>query len=304
MAKNRAEQAYRALKVDKINLFEVDWNEGATTTFGEVAKQWLDNRFPSPSKQRREAEHMLFNHGKELLEKQLIRIKPKDVAGALRGLSTEMPDRFRRVLRRVEAVFALAKTDQLYFAENPAQWKGVQQNYFPGFKVERGHFDAMPYEKLPEFMVALRQHQSNSVAAVALEVTIYTACRTNEVLGMRWREIDWDHKLWTIPLERTKTGREYEVPLSDQVIKRLNMRKEYAVGEFVFSAHRRNTPLDEKAMLNILHKIDDRYTVHGFRSSFSDWANEETILLGIRLKNVCRTKLEMLCAMPTDGEQD
>jgi integrase len=275
MAKNRAAQAYRAAKVDKINLFKTDdWVEG-TTTFGEVAKQWLDNRFPGPSKQRREAEHMLFVHAKELVEKPIIQIRARHIAEVLRPLSKQMPDRFRRVLRRIESVFGFAKTHQLYFAENPARWKGVQDNLFPGFKNKRGHFDAMPYEDVPEFMLALRQRQDSSVAAVALEFCILTASRTDEVRGMEWSELKLGNRIWVIPAERMKAERDHIVPLSDRAIEIINRRKEHAVGQYVFSAHQRNKPLDEKAMLNILHKIDDRYTVHGFRSSFSDWANDQ-----------------------------
>jgi integrase len=278
MAKNRAEQAYRASKVDKINLFEVDWNEGATTTFGEAAKQWLDNRFPGPSKQRREAEHMIFVHAKELVEKPIIKIKPKDIAEVLRPLSKEKPDRFRRVLRRIEAVFGFAKTHQLYFAENPARWKGVQDNLFPGFKNKRGNFAAMPYEDVPEFIHALRQHQNNSVAAVALEFGIHTAARRDEIREMPWSEVDWKNKIWIIPAERMKKGeREHRVPLSPRAIELLKRRYEQrGISDYVFTAHRRPTPIDEKAMLEILYKIDDRYTVHGFRTSFRDWGGDET----------------------------
>jgi integrase len=256
--------------------FEVDWNEGATTTFGEVARRYLNDHFPEPSKQRREAEHMLFTHAKELVEKPLIRIRASHIADVLRPLSRQMTNRFRRVLTRIEGVFDYAKSKDLYPAENPARWKEKQKSLFPGFKNKRGHFDAMPYEDVPEFMRKLRQRQDSSVAAVALEFLTLTALRSGEVRGLRWTEVKLGDRILVIPPERMKKGeREHIVPLSERAIEILKRRKEHSVGQYVFSAHQRNKPLDEKAMPNILNGIVTGYTVHGLRSSFSDWANDQ-----------------------------
>lgn len=277
MAKNRADHTHLILKRDKINPFEVDWNDGATTTFGQVTRMWLDDRFPGPSKQRREAEHMLFFHAKELVEKPIIKIRAKHIAEVLRPLSKEMPDRFRRVLIRIESVFDYAKSKDLFTAENPARWKEKQKNFYPTFKNKRGYFPAMLYEDLPEFVQALRQHQNNSVAAIALEICVLTAARSGEILGMRWSEVDLENRTWTIPAARMKGGREHVVPLSDRAVELLKRRYEQrGISDYVFTAHRRPTPMDEKSMRQILHKINKSVTVHGFRSSFSDWAGDET----------------------------
>lgn len=279
IAKATADRLRTFLARERKDPYKEDWSEGgAGITFEKVATEWLDISFPVPSKQRREAKYMLFNHAKELLEKPIIKIQAKHVADALRPMCERMPKRVRRVLRRVEAVFELAKLHREYFGDNPAHWKGRQEILFRGMlKTSRDHFAAMPYEDLPEFIRTLRQRQDSSVAAVALEFLILTAARTDEVRGMPLRgEIDWENKVWTIPAERMKAERDHQVPLCDRAIELLKRRKEHAVGQYVFSAHQRNKPLDEKAMLNILHKIAPGYTVHGLRSSFSDWANDKT----------------------------
>jgi integrase len=165
-----------------------------------------------------------------------------------------------------------------FFGDNPARWKETQQYLFPLLpKTAAEHFPGMPYESLPEFIRTLRQYQNNSVAAVALEFLIYTAARRDEVRLMVWSEVDFETRVWTIPAERMEKGkREHTVPLSDRAIEILKRRKEHTVGPYVFFAYQRREPLDEKAMYNILNGIVTGYTVHGFRTSFSKWANETT----------------------------
>jgi integrase len=123
-----------------------------------------------------------------------------------------------------------------------------------------------------------------------LEVAILTACRSGEVLGMRWSEIGYDfenenripkhfeNRVWTIPAKRMKARREHVVPLSDRVIEILSRRWEHRIdgSDLVFFAHQRPTPLDEKSMRELLRKMKVKATPHGFRSSFSDWAGDET----------------------------
>ena len=283
MAKNRAHHARLILKRDKINPFETDWNEGATTTFGEVARKWIDSRdWTNREKQRNDAEHFLFVYGKELLKKPLLKIRPKDIHDALRPLwDNKRSKQVKRTITRIENVFDFAKANHSYFAENPAGWSEKQRHLFPRFSNERVNFAALPYEAMPEFMRALRQHQDSSVAAVALEFCILTATRSGEVRGMKRSELGPDNLYWTIPAARLKKGkrgggRDHIVPLSPRAQELIKRRLEHSVGEYVFSAHGRNKPLDEKAMREALRKIKPGVTVHGFRSSFRDWCGEET----------------------------
>jgi integrase len=109
--------------------------------------------------------------------------------------------------------------------------------------------------------------------ALALELCILTAARSGEILGMRWPEIDLDKKIWTVPANRMKAGREHRVPLSPRAVTILRQLQKLKAGDFVFPGQARSKPLSNMAMEMVLRrmKVEDA-TVHGFRSSFRDWA--------------------------------
>jgi integrase len=129
----------------------------------------------------------------------------------------------------------------------------------------------MAYEDIPAFVGHLREN--NSLSGQALELCILTAARSGEILGMRWAEVDLDKKIWTIPAERMKAGREHRVPLSSHSASILCELHGVRSGEFVFPGQARNKPLSNMAMEMILRRLKvENATVHGFRSSFRDWA--------------------------------
>jgi len=290
MAKNRAEHARLIMQRDKKNPFDEDeWVDGGTITFGEVARKWVDSRdWATRERQRHDTEYFLFTCAKELLATPILKIRPKNIHAALEplwkgsGSTPGRPKQVKRALMRIENVFDYAKTNQLYFAENPARWREKQTHLFGEFSNDRVNHPALPYESMPEFMPALRQHQDSSVAAVALEFCILTATRSGEVRGMKKTELGPDNLYWTIPAARLKKGkrggerRDHIVPLSPRAREIVNWRLKHTIGDYVFSAHGRNRPLDEKAMREILRKIKPGVTVHGFRSTFRDWAGDET----------------------------
>jgi integrase len=277
MAKNRAHHARLILKRDKINPFETDWNEGATTTFEEVARKCVDSRdWTNREKQLHDTRYFLFTCPKSLLTKPLLKIRPKDIHAALESLWKRRPKQVKRALAKIEAVFDYAKANHWYFAENPARWREKQKHLFPRFSNARVNFAAMPYESMPEFMRALRQLEGGSVSAQALEFLILTAARSGEVRGMRKSELGPENLYWTIPAARMKASRDHVVPLSLRAKEIVDWRLKHTVGEYVFSAHGRNKPLDEKAMRETLRKIKPGVTVHGFRSTFKDWCGDET----------------------------
>ena len=112
---------------------------------------------------------------------------------------------------------------------------------------------------------------------MALELCILTAARSGEILGMRWDEIDLDKKIWTVPAHRMKAGREHRVPLSQRATAILVRLTEQRSGDFVFPGQRRGKPLSNKAMEMMMRRMKiENATVHGFRSSFRDWAGNET----------------------------
>ncbi|WP_312022764.1 tyrosine-type recombinase/integrase [Bradyrhizobium sp. 2S1] len=142
-------------------------------------------------------------------------------------------------------------------------------------KLARGHHAAMPYEEVATFIADLRQREAK--AALALEFCILTAARSGEVLGMQWSEINFDTKTWTVPADRMKAGREHRVPLSSRAIAILRQIEKLKTGEFVLPGLVRNKPMSNMAMEMVLRrmKVEDA-TVHGFRSSFRDWAGNVT----------------------------
>jgi integrase len=130
----------------------------------------------------------------------------------------------------------------------------------------------MPYADVPAFMARLRGHEF--VSARALEFTILTAARTGEVVGALWSEIDTAAKVWTVAADRTKSGKEHRVPLSDRAIQLLEALPLEDGNEHVFIGKRKGAGLSNMAMLEYVKPLE--ITVHGFRSTFRDWAAETT----------------------------
>jgi integrase len=119
--------------------------------------------------------------------------------------------------------------------------------------------------------------QQEGVAARALEFAILTAARTGEVIGARWDEINFAERLWTVPAERMKAGKEHRVPLSDAVLAVLKEMQKMRSGNFVFPGAKVGRPISNMAMLMLLRRMGHvDLTTHGFRSSFRDWAAERT----------------------------
>jgi integrase len=136
------------------------------------------------------------------------------------------------------------------------------------------HHAALPFSQMPAFMVDLRGQDTS--AARALEFTILTASRAGEVLGARWSEIDLDGGIWTVPAERMKAGVEHRVPLSKPALALLAQVRSLD-DTFVFPGSRRKHPLNDDVMRDLLARLGRAgLTVHGFRSSFRDWAGECT----------------------------
>jgi integrase len=195
----------------------------------------------------------------------------------LEPIWTEKPETASRVRGRIEAILDWATARGYRQGENPARWRGHIENLLPKkSKVRRvEHHAALPYPETAAFMVELRQQ--DGVAARALEFAILTAARTGEVIGGRWDEIDFAERLWTVPAERMKAGKEHRVPLSDAAMTILQTLRETREGDFIFPGSRGGRPISNMAMLMLLRRMGrSDLTAHGFRSSFRDWAAECT----------------------------
>jgi integrase len=202
-------------------------------------------------------------------------IATDDVLAVLKPIWTTKAETASRVRGRIEKVLDAAKAKGFREGENPARWRGHLDHLLPGpSKLTRGHHAAMPYEDVAGFVAELREREAT--AALALEFCILTAARSGEVLGARWSEIDRDKKIWTVPATRMKAGREHRVPLPGRALAVVGQLAEAKQGDFVFPGQRRDKPLSNKAMDRVLRRVGTDVTVHGFRSSFRDWAGNET----------------------------
>jgi len=182
-----------------------------------------------------------------------------------------------RVRGRIEAILDWAKARGLRVGENPARWRGHLSNLLPTrSKIRRvQHHPALPYAEMPAFMIALRRRQG--CAPRALEFVILTAARTGEGLGARWDEFDLEAGMWTVPAGRMKGGREHRVPLPKRVVTILKELAVLRLNELVFPGLKRGRPLGSMRLLTLLRDMEHGHiTVHGFRSSFRDWAAETT----------------------------
>jgi integrase len=201
------------------------------------------------------------------------------VLKVLESIWTEKPETASRVRGRIESILDWAKVKGYRAGENSARWRGHLDKLLPAPSKVRKivHYPALPFAELPNFMVALRTHES--IAATALQFTILTAARTGEVLGARWSEINLAEKIWTVPADRMKSSKEHRVPLGAAalaILRDMNSLRDSDSDALIFPG-RNGGRLTALSMLRILARMQrDDLTVHGFRSSFRDWAAERT----------------------------
>lgn len=184
-----------------------------------------------------------------------------------------------RLRGRLEAILDWATVRRYRSGDNPARWKGHLDMLLPArSKIAKAkHFAALPWRDMKPFMAELRQQ--NGVGALALQFTILTAARSGEVRGMTWGEVDLNHGLWVVPAERMKAGKEHRVPLSNAALALLRQMKEVRLADtdIVFPSVRDHKPLSDMTLTAVLRRMQRTdVTVHGFRSTFRDWAAEAT----------------------------
>jgi integrase len=196
------------------------------------------------------------------------------VLEVLEPIWTTKPETASRVRQRVEAVINWATARGYRTGENPARWRGHLDHLLPPQKrvATVKHHAALPYDEAAAFMVDLRKRPGT--AARALEFLILTAARTGEVIGARKSEIDRRTKMWIVPAERMKGKREHRVPLSDRALAILDALPE-TDDKFLFVGPD-GKALSNMALLALLRRMKRKVTTHGFRSTFRDWAAEQT----------------------------
>jgi integrase len=243
-------------------------------TFGEVADDLRETLAAGFRNEKHKAQwkSTLEKYAASLRSKPVDTVATEDVLAVLKPIWTAKAETASRVRGRIEKILDAAKAKGFRNGENPARWRGHLDHLLPRHsKLTRGHFAAMPYEEVASFISELRKQKS--IAALALEFCILTASRSGEVLGARWCEVDLEKKIWMVPGNRMKAGREHRVPLSARcalILKHLEKSKE---GEFLFPGQKSKKPFSDRVMHMVLRKMNiEGATVHGFRSSFRDWA--------------------------------
>jgi integrase len=260
-------------------------SEKQSKSWAEVADMWIEL-----NKHRRRGNRSLYNinfllhtHAKPFAHKGIAHISKDDLVKALTPLWEKKHYKtMLRVLAKWKRVFDFARESGFDILRlNPAQWKEKLEHRLPLPPLPENHHPAIPYIELPALIQKVRQRQiqRGSTAAIALEYAFFTLARSNEILGMKWSEIDWEARVWTIPEDRAKTRKVFRIPLNDRAMQILCQQQERSLGgDFVFSGYSQGQrPLTHGTMLEILKSIVPDKTVHGIsRSCFRDWAGDTT----------------------------
>jgi integrase len=202
----------------------------------------------------------------------------KETKGKLWYTKTETA---KRLLGRIKTVLDYATVNEYRSGTNPAQWTGHLSTQLPSPKKlqKKEHHPAVPYQQIGDFMSKLRT--KSSISASALEFLILTAVRSGSVRKAEWSEIDFAKALWIIPAEHTKARQEHRVPLQPQAINLLRSLPVISNSEIIFP-NTRGGSLSDMALNQLMRGMrkNNELTVeavpHGFRSSFRDWAAEQT----------------------------
>lgn len=257
--------------------------EAEAVTFGDMADEvlaTLERELENP-KHRAQWNRSLKTLAADLGPKPVAAISTEDVLAVLRPIWDETPETANRTRGRIERVLDAAKAKNLRTGENPARWRGHMEHLLAKRRtLTRGHHAALPFAEAPAFVQDLRSRPA--LAARALELTILTAVRSGEALGARWSELDLAGAVWTIPAERMKARAEHRVPLSAPVVRLLRQLQADAETAgaalpWVFPNERGTGPLSGMSMAMLLRRMGrEEITVHGFRSTFRDWAGDRT----------------------------
>jgi integrase len=200
------------------------------------------------------------------------------VLAVLEPIWTTKTETASRVRQRIETVMDWAKARKLFAGDNPASLKGGLGQLLPkASKITKvKHQPALPYQQIHAFVQALRQKKG--ISPKAFEFLILTAVRSGEVLDAKWDEIDLTARVWTIPAERMKAGREHRVPLSGRAMDIVSEMLAGRQSDYVFPNPGGKRAMSNGALLAVIKGMPAyaQYVPHGFRSTFRDWAAETT----------------------------
>ncbi|MDA1072004.1 MAG: integrase arm-type DNA-binding domain-containing protein [Proteobacteria bacterium] len=197
-----------------------------------------------------------------------------DLEAILRPIWLAKPETARRVRQRIGTVLDWATTAGHRRGANPATLVGPGLARQTDMKAQK-HHEALPYEEAPALVKALRSGPPD-ITRLALDWTLLTAARTGETIGTTFDELDLSEAVWNVPAERMKGGKPHRVPLPPRCIEIVQQAKDLGAHEHLFPGARRGRPISNMAMLMWMRRAGYTATVHGLRSTFRDWAAEQT----------------------------
>ena len=196
-----------------------------------------------------------------------------DVLAVLQPIWLAKPETARRVRQRIGTVMKWAVANG-WRTDNPAE--AISQA-LPKHSETQQHRKALPYDKVPEFLDALKASDAGDPTKLALEMVILTASRSSEVRNADWSEFDLQQGIWTRPAQRMKSKKEHRVPLAPRALEILAEARKLGTGEgLVFPGTRTGKPLSDMTLLKLTKALGYDVDVHGFRTSFKTWAQERT----------------------------
>ena len=251
--------------------------ERTIPTFGAFADQYIathKTKFRNDKHVAQWETTLGEDYCRAIRPKPLNEIDTGAVLAVLQPIWSKTPETASRLRGRIENILDAARAMGFRDGPNPATWRGHLKALLPARqKLTRGHHAALAYDDLPAFMATLRARQS--LAAQALELCILTSTRTSVVLAAEWAEFDLEKAIWTIPAQRMKAGHAHRIPLTERALDILKSLPR--VGPHVFPGNAKGKPLSSMAMAMQLRRMKrGDITVHGFRSTFRDWASEQT----------------------------
>jgi integrase len=271
----------------------VDAKRGPATvvTFASVASDYIEvqaRRFRNPNSVKN-VRVLLLRRASDLADKPIANIGTTHIDAALRPLWLTSPDQARRAVAAVLRVLKYAKAKGLSTA-SASEMRDDMSHLLPRVNGTKRHFTALDYKDIPAFVRELRaaQTQGDALSPAVIEFILLTACRENEVCGMQWSEIDWQERVWALPLARDKTGDKRteprRIPLCDRLLVLLSrqrgpglMREPPDPQGYVWPGRSGDAPVTGKSVYKYLvETMGVKATIHGFRSSFRDWAGDMT----------------------------
>jgi integrase len=286
-ARKRAQKQAQLL-ADKVDPLHARRKDDATKiTFGKCAHDYVTAHAPSWKNAKHIAQWRTTFEGS--MDRPAATAVINDLAvgsidtelalNVLQPIWARTPETASRIRQRCELVLGWATARQFRSGANPFAWRGHLDKLLPkpsALKKLKGdkHHPALPHTEMPSFMEELRR--KDFISARALEFTILTASRTNEVINASWDEIDLAEKTWTVPAKRMKAGKEHRVPLSARTLQILSELSREDGNRFLFIGAKSEQPLSNMAMLELMKGLRPGFVPHGFRATFRTWAAECT----------------------------